>query len=180
MAARAGLLKAGIGYWRISPFERRVLDAVAQAHRDSGAPVMVHTEHAHARPTRCSTCSTASGWHRRGSRSRTWTATPTPACTPSWPPAVRSSGTTARRGPGPPRTASSSTASRAWPRAGHADAVLLGGDVARAGRFTSYGGMPGMAYLGDRFVPRLRRQVGEDVTHQVLVSNPARWLAWHR
>jgi phosphotriesterase-related protein len=64
--------------------------------------------------------------------------------------------------------------------AGHADAVLLGGDVARAGRFTSYGGMPGMAYLGDRFVPRLRRQVGEDVTHQVLVSNPARWLAWTR
>jgi len=37
-----------------------------------------------------------------------------------------------------------------------------------------------MAYLGDRFVPRLRREVGDDVTRQVLVANPARWLPWTR
>jgi phosphotriesterase-related protein len=33
---RAGVLKAGINYWAISPSERRVLDAVAAAHAATG------------------------------------------------------------------------------------------------------------------------------------------------
>ena len=41
---RAGVLKAGIGYWSISSFERRVLDAVAISHTASDAPVMIHLE----------------------------------------------------------------------------------------------------------------------------------------
>jgi phosphotriesterase-related protein len=45
---RAGLLKAGIGYWSVPTFERRVLGAVASAHRRTGAPVMVHLEHGSA------------------------------------------------------------------------------------------------------------------------------------
>jgi predicted metal-dependent phosphotriesterase family hydrolase len=45
---RAGMLKAGIGYWRISPFERRVLAAVTSAARMSGVAVMVHLEHGSA------------------------------------------------------------------------------------------------------------------------------------
>jgi len=64
--------------------------------------------------------------------------------------------------------------------AGHADSVLLGGDVARASRYVSYGGMPGLGYLGRRFVPRLRALVGDDVTDRVLESNPQRWLSWNR
>ena len=62
--------------------------------------------------------------------------------------------------------------------AGHAHALLLGGDVARASRYTSYGGMPGLAYLGRRFVPRMRALLGDEVTDRVLVDNPARWLTW--
>ena len=38
--------------------------------------------------------------------------------------------------------------------------------------------MPGLQYLFDRFVPRLRRQVGDQATNAILVDNPARWLAW--
>ncbi|MER5393298.1 phosphotriesterase, partial [Saccharopolyspora sp. NPDC002686] len=45
---RAGLLKAGIGYWSITAFEHRVLAAVAAAHAATGAPVMVHLEHGSA------------------------------------------------------------------------------------------------------------------------------------
>ncbi|MBQ3358417.1 MAG: aryldialkylphosphatase, partial [Microbacterium sp.] len=41
---RAGLLKGGIDYWRISDFERTTLDALAAAHRETGAPIMVHLE----------------------------------------------------------------------------------------------------------------------------------------
>ncbi|NAZ87844.1 aryldialkylphosphatase, partial [Kineococcus sp. T90] len=45
---RAGLLKAGVGYWRISAFEHRVLAATAAAARASGVAVMVHLEHGSA------------------------------------------------------------------------------------------------------------------------------------
>lgn len=41
---RAGLVKAGIDYWRISTFERVTLDAAAATHRATEAPVMVHLE----------------------------------------------------------------------------------------------------------------------------------------
>jgi phosphotriesterase-related protein len=38
--------------------------------------------------------------------------------------------------------------------------------------------MPGLAYLFERFVPRVRRAVGEAALGSVLVTNPARWLSW--
>jgi phosphotriesterase-related protein len=58
--------------------------------------------------------------------------------------------------------------------------VLLGGDVARATRYIAYGGMPGLAYLGRRFVPRMRDRLGDELTDRILVDNPSRWLAWTR
>jgi phosphotriesterase-related protein len=38
--------------------------------------------------------------------------------------------------------------------------------------------MPGLAYLFDRFVPRLRGAIGDTALQTVLVTNPARWLSW--
>ena len=55
----------------------------------------------------------------------------------------------------------------------------LGGDVARRTRYIAYGGMPGLAYLGDRYLPRLREAVGDDAVHRMLVTTPARFLALH-
>jgi phosphotriesterase-related protein len=60
---------------------------------------------------------------------------------------------------------------------GAADRILLGGDVARRTRYVAYGGLPGLAYLGERFVPRLVRDGGPELADRVLVANPARWLA---
>ena len=56
--------------------------------------------------------------------------------------------------------------------------VVLGGDVARRHRYVAYGGMPGLAYLGERFVPRLRAAIGDDIVDLVLRANPARVLRW--
>jgi hypothetical protein len=42
----------------------------------------------------------------------------------------------------------------------------------------AYGGMPGLAYLFDRFVPRLRNAIGAEATTRILSNNPASWLAW--
>lgn len=43
--ARTGVIKCGAGYQRLTTFERTVLEAAADAHRRTGAPVCVHTEH---------------------------------------------------------------------------------------------------------------------------------------
>jgi phosphotriesterase-related protein len=59
---------------------------------------------------------------------------------------------------------------------GGADRLLLGGDVARSTRYRSYGGLPGLAYLPTRFVPRVRDRLGADLLHRLLVTNPARAL----
>ena len=60
--------------------------------------------------------------------------------------------------------------------AGAAGRVLLGGDVARATRYLAYGGMPGLGYLGTRYVPRLRALVGDAAVEQMLTANPAEFL----
>jgi predicted metal-dependent phosphotriesterase family hydrolase len=61
---------------------------------------------------------------------------------------------------------------------GGADLLLLGGDVARRATFRSYGGLPGMAYLPRRFVPRLAEMGKEDLVRRILVDNPARFLSF--
>jgi len=61
---------------------------------------------------------------------------------------------------------------------GGADRLLLGGDVARRSSFVAYGGMPGMAHLGERFVPRVRAVGGEALVRKVVVENPARVLGF--
>jgi phosphotriesterase-related protein len=60
---------------------------------------------------------------------------------------------------------------------GAVDRLLIGGDVARRTRYRAYGGMPGLAYLGQRVLPRLAREGSVELAKAVLVTNPARWLS---
>ncbi|PZF81183.1 aryldialkylphosphatase [Jiangella anatolica] len=62
--------------------------------------------------------------------------------------------------------------------AGHGDRLLLGTDVGRRSQLRSYGGGPGMAVLGETFVPRLRSVVGAQAVDAMLRANPARALTW--
>lgn len=174
---RAGLLKAGIGYWSITPFESRVLEGVAAAHRATGAPVMVHLEHGSAahevldrlaadgvsaervvlahidrNPDRVLYAELAS----RGA----YLGCDGVARLKDWPESILIS------------------AIADACEAGFGARILLGGDVARRSRYHSYGGMPGLAYLTDRFAPRLASSVGDAIVRTFLVDNPQRLLAW--
>jgi phosphotriesterase-related protein len=61
--------------------------------------------------------------------------------------------------------------------AGHADRLLLGLDLGQRDYFRAYGGGPGLTYLMTAFVPRLRKRIGEDAVHTILVANAARAFA---
>ncbi|WP_382308043.1 phosphotriesterase [Herbiconiux sp. UC225_62] len=175
-APRAGLLKAGIGYWRFSSFERRTLDAVAQAHAATGAAVMVHLEYGSAAfevIALLESTGVAPGavvlahidrnpdpyLHADLAATGAYLGYDGFARTKSWPDsvivecAVRAAALGAER---------------------H---ILIGGDVARRSRYEAYGGMPGLAYLGRRGVPLLERIGGSDFAHRVATENPRRFLA---
>ncbi|MCP2163876.1 phosphotriesterase family protein [Goodfellowiella coeruleoviolacea] len=174
---RAGLVKAGIGYWSISPFEHRVLAAAGAAHRATNAPVMVHLEHGSAA---FEVLEVLAGHGVAANR------------------VVLAH---ADRNPDPGLHAELCAAGaylgydgmarhREWPDSvvldclvataerGGAQRLLLGGDVARRRRYRAYGGLPGLDYLPRRFVPRLERAGGAELVHTVLVANPARLLDW--
>ena len=153
------------------------MDAVAAAHRLTGAPVMVHLEHGSAALEVIELLNAAGvsadrvvlahfdrnpdpGLHAEVAAAGAYLGYDGMARTRNWPDSVLIDCLT--------RVA----------ELGGAERILLGGDVARSSRYVSYGGMPGLAYLPTRFVPRLERTAGAELVRTVLVDNPARFLAW--
>ena len=173
---RAGLLKAGIGYWGWTGFERRVLAAVAAAHARTRAPVMVHLEHGSATFELLELLRTDGvppdavllahvdrnpdpGLHGELAASGAYLGYDGFARTRDWPDSVLID---------------------CFVRAaelGATERLLLGGDVARRSRYVAYGGRPGLAYLGTRVIPRLERSGHHDLVQAALVANPARYLS---
>ncbi|AVT40894.1 phosphotriesterase [Plantactinospora sp. BB1] len=174
---RAGLLKAGIGYWSISPFERRVLGAVAAAHRATGAAVMVHLEHGSAGHEVLDLLG-ANGVEAGRVVLAHADRNPDPGLHVEL--AQRGAylgydGMARHREQPDSALIELIAAVCGEGMAGH---LLLGGDVARRSRYVGYGGMPGMAYLPNRFLPRLRTQLGSEVVRRIMVDAPAGALAW--
>lgn len=173
---RSGLIKAGIGYWEISPFERRVLHAVAAAHVATGAPVMVHLEF-------CTAAHEVLDILAEGGVQERHVIL---AHADRDPDAILHGELCARGaflgydGITRPRSGSEEALIGLIGRvidAGGASNILIGADVARASRYVAYGGMPGLGYLGRRFLPRLAGQLGQEVVDSLLTTNPARALA---
>lgn len=176
-AVRAGIVKAGVGYWSITPFEHRVLAAAGAAHRATGAPVMVHLEYGsaafevldelagHGVPAHRVVLAHADRNPDPGLHAELCAAG-----------AYLGYDGMARHRGHPDSTVLGcllATAERAGPHR-----LLLGGDVARRARYRAYGGMPGLDYLPRRFLPRVAAEGGEALADAVTVANPARLLDW--
>ncbi|WP_336641669.1 phosphotriesterase family protein [Microbacterium sp. USHLN272] len=176
---RAGLLKGGIDYWRISDFERATLDALATAHRETGAPIMVHLEFCTAAHEVLDLLAAAGAASDRIVLAHA-DRDPDPGLHASL---AERGAYLGYDGMARPRTRSDAellALTAAVVERGAGDRVLLGGDVARRTRYLAYGGMPGLAYLGERYVPRLRTLIGDEAVDRMLVANPARLLALSR
>lgn len=168
-AARAGVIKAGASYQHITQFEERRLTAAAIGSRETGAPILVHTE--------IGTCGhqiidllTREGiaperiilahldrnpdveLHRELADRGVWLEYDTPGRIKYRP----------------------DSQLLELIEAGPHGQVMLGLDLGRRDYFRAYGGGPGLGYLMHTFVPRLRKRLGEQVAHQILVANPAR------
>ncbi|MEV7632449.1 aryldialkylphosphatase [Microbacterium sp. NPDC089318] len=176
---RAGMLKGGVGYWSISAFERTTIDALSSAHRATGAPVMMHLEFctaAHEVLDLLAAEGVASDRVVLAHADRD--------------PDAGLHASLAERGAylgydGFARSRTRSDAELLQLTAsvvadGWSERILLGGDVARRTRYLAYGGMPGLAYLGDRYLPRLRALIGDEAVNGMLVDNPARLLPLSR
>jgi predicted metal-dependent phosphotriesterase family hydrolase len=172
---RAGMVKAGIRYWTIGPFETRVLTAVAQTHQETNAGIMVHLDYGSAAHE------VLDMFEQLGvAPSRVVLAHIDRNLDPDLHAELAARGAyLGYDGPARHREAPDSEIIKTIAKvteAGHADKVILGGDVARASRYISYGGMPGLQYLPLRFLPRLEKALGDEFLHQALTVNPSRLL----
>lgn len=173
-AVRAGLAKVGIEYWRISPSESKTIEGIALAHERTATPVMVHLEFctaAHEVLDRFESLGVSSSRILLAHADRD----PDPGLHCDL---MARGAFLGYDGMARPRTRSDAELLDLTARVVEAgpNRILLGGDVARATRYIAYGGMPGIQYLGDRYLPRLRERVGDDVVRTMLVDNAASFL----
>lgn len=171
-AARASVIKAGASYQHISPLEERRLIAAAIGHRETGAAILVHTE--------IGTCG-----HQIVDLLVREGVNPERVILAHLDrnPDLELHVELAARGV----TLEYDTPGRIKYRpdsqlldlidgmveAGHADRVLLGLDLGQRDYFRAYGGGPGLSYLMETFVPRLRKRVGFPAHEMILVDNAA-------
>lgn len=172
-AIPCGIVKLGASYHVIKPFEARAFAAGAEAHRRTGAPVCVHTEHGtngggivelltgHGVPASSIVLAHVdrnpdAGEHAETAASGCWLQLDGPGRQKYWPDSTI-------------LQLIADLAAR-----GLAGRILLGGDTGRRSSFRAYGGGPGLDYVFARFRPRLERELGADLAHRIFVGNPAR------
>lgn len=174
--ARAGVIKVGASYQRITRAERRRLAAAAEASRRSGVPILAHTEIGTMADDIVDLLEEAGVPADRIILAHT-DRNPDPElhielCARG----VFLEYDTIGRIKYRPENVLLALI-EALMRAGHGDRVLLGLDLGRRDYFHAYDGGPGMRYLMARFVPRLERAIGPLAVHRILVDNPARAYA---
>lgn len=170
--ARAGVIKAGASYQHISTLEERRLVAAAIGHRATGAAILVHTE--------IGTCAhqIVDLLVREGVRPNRIILAHLDRN-----PDLELHAEVAARGvmleydtPGRIKYRPDSQLLDlidGMVEAGHSDRLLLGLDLGQRDYFRAYGGGPGLSYLMEAFVPRLRKRVGFPAHEMILVDNAA-------
>lgn len=178
---RGGVIKFGTGYNHISEAEQRVIRAAARAHRATGAPLHGHTEVGTMALEQLELLRSEGVDLRRVALVHL-TRNPDPflhrqiAATGAYlcfdgfskikyfPESTRIAGLTALI------------------EAGYEDHVLIGGDLARRSDLAAYTGGPGLGYIAEKWLPRLRAELLDsgyssqrvaDVVHRLFVANPA-------
>lgn len=172
--ARAGAIKGGASYHRISRSERRRLEAVAGASAATGAAVLVHSEVGTAAHEIVDLLE-AAGAHPSRIALAHLDRNPDAELHAE----VAARGVTLEYDTiGRTKYHPDSTVLdliEAVAAAGHLDRIVLGLDLGAREYLRAYEGGPGLRYLMTAFAPRLRHRLGADAAARILVANPARF-----
>lgn len=174
--ARAGAIKGGASYHRISPSERRRLEAIGGASAATGAGVLVHAEVGTAAHEIVDLLEAAGARADRIAlahmdRNPDWELHAEVAAR-----GVTLEYDTIGRTKYHPDSVVLDLVER-MAGAGHLDRLMLGLDLGARSYLRAYDGGPGLRYLVAVFAPRLRRRLGDDATARILIANPARFYA---
>ncbi len=174
LPAKAGVIKFGTHYQVITANQRKVIEAAALAHLQTGAPIATHTENgtmgfeqvelliSHGvKPEHVVVGHMDRNpdfyVHRQVAETGAYLCYDTPGRVKYFP------------------ETTFINLLRQMAEAGYSAQILWGGDVARRSYFVSYGGGPGLAYVPGKFLPRLRAEgFDEALIRQIFVENPAR------
>jgi predicted metal-dependent phosphotriesterase family hydrolase len=176
--AKAGIIKVATPYQHISPSDKRVFEAAALAHKETGAPISTHTEngtmgleqvqliqsfgvepqhftvgHMDRNPDLYT--------HIKIAETGAFLLYDTPSRVKYFPEStfIELVG--------------------GMVEAGYGKQIVWGGDMARKSYFHSYSGGPGLAYVPEKFTARMRDQgFSDDVVEDIFVNNPARSLVF--
>lgn len=176
-ASRAGAIKGGASYHRISAAEARRLEAVGGASAATGAPVLVHTEVGTMSGEIADALEAAGARPGRIALAH-MDRNPDPElhadlCARGLTLCYDTVGRTKYH----PDSAILDLIERVV-AAGHGERLMLGLDLGQRGYLRAFGGGPGLRYLMASFAPRLRRRLGDQVADAILTANPARFYAW--
>ena len=175
--ARAGVIKIATGYYVIKSEDERVIEAAAIAHRETGAPIVTHTEQGTLGLEQVQRLGalgvdavhvTVGHYdrnpdfflHRELAQTGCFLQYDTPSRRKYFP------------------ETHFIDLLRKMVEAGHGRQIVWGGDLARPSYQLAYGGAPGLKYILDNFIPRLLQEgFTEDILADVFVNNPARALS---
>lgn len=179
-AYRAGLIKVATGLNKIDGHQQKVIEAAAEAHHATGAPLLTHTEQGTAALEQAkllerlkvplgSVCISHTdrrpdfGYHREILSTGVYV---------EYDSAFRWDERTMRRNP------TLDLLVRMF-EDGVGDRVMLGMDAARNKYWHGYGGQPGLAFLLVTFAPRLRDAgLTQDDLDKIFIHNPAACYAF--
>lgn len=176
--AKAGIIKGGTGYYTVSPLEVKMLKAAARAHLETGAPIATHTEYGTMgleqleifRKEGVNLERVVIGHLDRNPDPYYHLEVLKSGCYVQYDCASRAK-----------YHSESFTVDliKALVKAGYGKKIVFGGDLGRKSYFKAYGGGPGLAYILESFVPRLRVEgIPGSVIEDIWVNNPARILAF--
>lgn len=178
--ARAGVIKIATGYYVMKSEDERIVQAAAIAHRATGIPIFTHTEDGTLGPELVKMLSSLGvdpahitiGHYDRNPDFYLHHDLAQTGCFLQY-------DTPSRRKYFPETHFIELV--RKMVAAGHGKQILWGGDLARQSYQCAYGGAPGLKYILEDFISRMRHEgLSEDVIDDIFVNNPARALAFEK
>lgn len=173
VAACAGVIKLATEYHYATKTQRKLIEAIGEAHRATGFPVSTHTEQGTVALDQIHWLG-AAGVHASSVLVGHLDRLPDPsyhrevAATGAY--LIYDGPSRAKYGP----DSRVIDLMRRMIEAGHGKQLLLGSDMARPSYLRAYGGGPGLDYILAKFVPRLRREgIPSAVVDDILIHNPA-------